>query len=61
MNNFYEFFFCPIHGIFRPANLALILPAIGGIWIACKAYASLVIEKFRARAMQFKSKIGEVN
>lgn len=61
MNDLYEFFFCPVHGLFRPANWAFILPMIGGMWIAGKTYVNLVLEKFRSRAMQFKSKIGEVN
>jgi len=28
-----EFLFCPIHGVFRPANIQLMLAYTGGVWM----------------------------
>jgi hypothetical protein len=28
ISQLWEFFFCPVHGIFRPDNLLLLLPAL---------------------------------
>ena len=32
LNNLWEFFFCPQHGIFAPANWQAIAPVIGQLW-----------------------------
>jgi hypothetical protein len=38
VNALYEFLFCPMHGLLRPDNLALLLPGIYGGVAFMKTY-----------------------
>ena len=43
MNQIFEFFLCPVHGLFRPDNLA----AIASVWHQGVVIAFQTIQKFR--------------
>jgi hypothetical protein len=42
MNAIFEFFICPVHGIFRPDNWSMIAPAFAGAIVAVRHLWSCV-------------------
>jgi hypothetical protein len=40
LNNLFEFFFCPIHGIFRPDNIVIFMAWAGSGQEVLRVYAS---------------------
>lgn len=38
MNVIWEFFFCPVHGVFGAQNMQIVLPALAGASYAVRGY-----------------------
>jgi hypothetical protein len=44
MNAIWEFFFCPVHGVFGAQNLQIVLPALLGMGYAAKSYLFKIVD-----------------
>lgn len=47
-SNLFEFFFCPVHGIFRADNLMYIPILVSGVVVVIKGYWGRIVTKIRS-------------